>query len=475
MARQLWLAHRSRCFDGLFAFEKERASHCESEVGDLEARLSRDQNLFKEGSESLENFLAFIHSNTKLESALIGAHQETRAVLLESNIGYSIVFGKRFGKRSPLGEMLLATHQLDWRLGERAIAFSRLSENVHGALRETLDEYRQKGRAAIGAAEKCKKELEKAEEGVIRARNDLVEARMSRSDMWQRENTYRIVVRDRSQTQQRLGNRIAECESAIKSLEVFRSDRLREARRIFGQMAQLYRDDMCRVGERLVKCGRSDFFKYPDDVERLEVASETREEFEERQAKIDATARNRGALVFPQFSDTMTPFRQRQEDGNDKNKDEEDLVVAFQFKTPQPPRSSLVAKKGVLEYEKMLGDVFVFCVLTFDGFLHGFPGRTEGAVEHESCLFSLDLSASQVTEEEEGPVIMIHTHSSTFSLSKKVTHKLKCKDAAEKYNWLKALGDPLSLFDDDDDSNNILDEAQKKLQVDDSKSHPSFV
>ena len=71
------------------------------------------------------------------------------------------------------------------------------------------------------------------------------------------------------------------------------------------------------------------------------------------------------------------------------------------------PRARLVARKGVLEYEKSvagaaLGWAKAYVVVTYDGFVHAFPGRTEGAAEHEQPLFEVALAHASVIDDEEG-------------------------------------------------------------------------
>jgi len=117
------------------------------------------------------------------------------------------------------------------------------------------------------------------------------------------------------------------------------------------------------------------------------------------------------------------------------------------------PRTALVAKKGALEHEgrlgpKSLGWSTVYVVVTYDGFVHAFPGRTEGAVELEAAAFSVDLAAATVVDEEESPVITLSTkrHALVAYVAGHKEYKLRCKDAAEKFAWLKALDDPLALY-----------------------------
>lgn len=446
-----WLALRMSCFNALAEFEASRATSTSGEMDDLESRYRRDKSTLDKGRRELEAMIDFVLTNTRLDSALISAHNETRALLLESSIGTSIVFGTRFRhSRSPLADMLIATHQLDWRLGERAIAYSRLSEDVVvSQLKETLDEYSKRGKEALGAVEKCRYALAKANATLTASNTALAGCRSQsvRNDLWQHENTYRVAVRDRSQRQQSLGSKVAECEAIFERLESWRQERLRVAREAFGTLSQTYRDDMCRVGERLVKCGRSDFCKYDTpDLPRLPLIDETREQFTERQAKIDSGAKSKGALVFPPFVDSVapTPF------SGDDDASSAAAQITFPSTEAEPPRASLVAKKGVLEFEQLLlGWVHVFCVLTFDGFFHGFPGRTEGAVEHEKALFTADLATSSVSDDEEGPDIYIYSHSSNFLAKfKKDIIKLRSRDAADKFAWLQALADPLVLFDE---------------------------
>ena len=89
-----------------------------------------------------------------------------------------------------------------------------------------------------------------------------------------------------------------------------------------------------------------------------------------------------------------------------------------------------------------------YVVVTFDGFAHAFPGRTEGAAEHEAPLFEIALAHASVIDDEEGPDIRITTRRSAMAafLGTK-TWKLRCRDAAEKYAWLRALEDPLALYE----------------------------
>ena len=133
-------------------------------MGDARARLDRDVRLFDDGRRALKMLIAFVQRNTQLEGSLIGVHNETRALLMESSFGYAVVFGKRGPSLGPLGELLLATHQLDWRLGERAIAYSRLSESLVEAplgVRAALDAYVEHGSKATGAALKSRDDLAK--------------------------------------------------------------------------------------------------------------------------------------------------------------------------------------------------------------------------------------------------------------------------------------------------------------------------
>ena len=96
-----------------------------------QARLDRDQATFANGRRELRAVVDFVLRNTKLAPGLEQVHADTRALLLENAFGYAVVFGRRGGVAAglgPLGDLLLATHQLDWRLGERAISYARRAE-----------------------------------------------------------------------------------------------------------------------------------------------------------------------------------------------------------------------------------------------------------------------------------------------------------------------------------------------------------
>ena len=124
-------AYRAACFDLIEGYDGARKDQASVEVGDAAARLERDGDTFLQGCRELQALLQFVARNTYIDGSLIGVHNETRALLLEGSVGYAVVFGKRTGRDlGPLGDLLLATHQLDWRLGERALAFSRLGDDL---------------------------------------------------------------------------------------------------------------------------------------------------------------------------------------------------------------------------------------------------------------------------------------------------------------------------------------------------------
>ena len=149
-------AYRAACFDLIEGYDGARKDQASVEVGDAAARLERDGDTFLQGCRELQALLQFVARNTYIDGSLIGVHNETRALLLEGSVGYAVVFGKRTGRDlGPLGDLLLATHQLDWRLGERAISYSRLAEQLvegpRGA-RAAHDSYVKCGDFALGAS-----------------------------------------------------------------------------------------------------------------------------------------------------------------------------------------------------------------------------------------------------------------------------------------------------------------------------------
>ena len=536
-------SYRAECFDLIEGYEEKRRAQAEVEVGDASARLERDGETFLAGCRELQALLQFFSRNTYVDGSLVQVHNETRALLLEGSVGYAVVFGKRTGRDlGPLGDLLLATHQLDWRLGERALAFSRLGDDLveaRSGAREVKETYVKCGEKALGAARASREELKR--------RNAVVEAKQkayvkckparggglswtaaassklggggggggggARGDLWLAENELRVACQRAAQQQSHFSSVVAECEASVAALETWRDDQSHRLVDRFVRVMAVFRDDLARVGERLVKCGReAEFLRYTDfqahvvkprvdaSKDLLETANETRDAQRERQAGIDATAKSKGALVFPPFPDdadfedardlvhwpTPDKILPPPEDrpapsggagaaaGGDPRDDDAETAgdaaprvsaTAAAAETrrdlastgvlpaiPTMPRTSLVAKKGVLEYEKSvvgakLGWSNVYVVVTYDGFVHAFPGRTEGAVEMEDASFAVDLASAVVNDEEEGPGITISTRRSSMvaMLGNKEYH-LRTKNAADKYDWLRAFSDPLALW-----------------------------
>ena len=515
-------AYRAACFDLIEGYDGARKDQASVEVGDAAARLERDGDTFLQGCRELQALLQFVARNTYIDGSLIGVHNETRALLLEGSVGYAVVFGKRTGRDlGPLGDLLLATHQLDWRLGERAIAFSKLGDDLveaRSGVREVRETYVRCGEKALGAARGSREELKR--------RNAVVDAKQkayvrckparggglsgssgagARGDLWRAETELRIACQRAAQQQSHFSSVVAECEASVAALESWRdvqTDRLVDR---FARVTQIFRDDLARVGERLVKCGReAEFVRYTDFQQHvvaprldaakalLDTADETREAQRARQAGVDATAKSKGALVFPPYPDDAqwesdrdlvhwpTPDRilppapppaadapRSDDDGAPPPPSATAAAAATRSDLassgalpaiPTMPRTSLVAKKGVLEYEKSvvgakLGWSAVYVVVTYDGFVHAFPGRTEGAVEHEDPTFALDLASAVVSDEEEGPGISLSTRrSSMVAMLGNKEYKLRCKNAADKYAWLAAFNDPLALWAPPDDA-----------------------
>lgn len=490
-----YAAHRAECFDVIEAFEKARRVQAEVEVGDASARFERDSCTFTNGCRELRALIAFVQRNTRLHGGLVQVHNETRSLLLEGSYGYAVVFGKRAGHDlGPLGDLLLATHQLDWRLGERAIAYSQLADDLveakHGA-EAAFRSYADCGERAVHAARDSRDALRK-KHAAVEARQKAYAARKpargrgttARGDLWLAENELRVACREAAQQQAHFVSQVAECETAVAALETWRDAQMDRFLDRFARINAVFRDDLARVGERLVKCGReAEFFKYTDhqshcvkpklDAARqmLDTAAETRAAQRERQAKIDATAKSKGALVFPPFPtdadfedatalahwptpDAISP----PSDGPQKSATAASAAARADPDSgfpaiPTMPRTALVAKKGALEHEgrlgpKSLGWSTVYVIVTYDGFVHAFPGRTEGAVELEAASFSVDLAAASVVDEEESPVITLSTkrHALVAYVAGHKEYKLRCKDAAEKFAWLRAFDDPLALY-----------------------------
>ena len=273
---------------------------------------------------------------------------------------------------------------------------------------------------------------------------------------------------------------MTECTSIVQRLEVWRNDAVSKLVEALATATTCYRDDLCRVGERLIAVARgSKCLNDSDDDEvgrrlqearsKLPTFEESRDDFRERQAKLDSTARSKGALVFPAMDvEKFAENARSVAKVNDLPKmpteqHSRDAVDVACGAIPTMPPSKLVAKKGVLEYERnvmgaaTLGWSYVFVIVTFDGFLSAYPGRTEGAVEHEAPAFRCDLTLAQVLDEDdEGPVITIATKPKSNLAAFVVGDRhfrLRCRNAAEKFAWFKCLNDPLATYDDDEISN----------------------
>ena len=65
----------------------------------------------------------------------------------------------------------------------------------------------------------------------------------------------------------------------------------------------------------------------------------------------------------------------------------------------------------------------------------------------------MDLAHASVKDEEEGPSFALVTRrSSVAAFLGNKEHRLRCRDAADKFAWLQALADPLQLYADDGDA-----------------------
>jgi len=550
-AASAYASHRVRCFEEVEAYAEARERQASLEIGDSDARFERAEAIFDDGCAELASLEASIGKTTKIDGSLVAAHNETRNVLMESSMGYAVVFGTRFRSRlTPLSELLLATHQLDWRLGERCLALSRICIELQEACRDASENYKEVGGSAIKVSKTARLELRRAETCVKEKRGKFLACRPTagnqREDLWFAENELRVASRRCSQLQSGFGVKVSECANVLRTLEQWRERAVSKLVEALATATTSYRDDLCRVGERLVAVARASacLNESGDDSvgrrlaaarQKLPTFDESRDDFRERQAKLDATAKSKGALVFPSMdvdnfveraraiskvNDLPTEFpfpeakKAPQDDDDDKEAppssgtdDEESTSTAEDGAstttttttttttpttptTPPPPtlspgrrslvdaacgaipfmpQSKLVAKKGSLEYERQiigaatLGWSAVFVILTFDGFLSAYPGRTEGAVEHESPAFRCDLSVAAVLQDDdEGPVITIATKPKSNLAAFVVGDrhfKLRCRDAAEKFAWTKALNDPLSTFlHQDDDGQNTDDD-----------------
>ena len=92
----------------------------------------------------------------------------------------------------------------------------------------------------------------------------------------------------------------------------------------------------------------------------------------------------------------------------------------------------------------------VFCVLSFDNWLHGFAGRTEGAVAVEDAAFSLDLAlASAVVDDAESATVTVTLRpgsvSSMLGLKAGRVVQLRARDGADAVEWARAIRRPLTL------------------------------
>ena len=485
-----YLVHRSECYEEVEAYAVAREKQATFEVQDADVRAAVAERLFDDGCKELRSLDAYIGRTTKIDSSLVAVHNETRAVLLESSFGYAVVFGRKHDAQSALSELLLATHQLDWRLGERCLALSRLCGDLQEACREFYANYEDVGGTAVKLTAKAKSALTKAEKQVNEKRGKFRACRPSntRDDLWFAENELRVASRRCSQLQASYNARVSETTSLMKRLEDWRDSGLEKIVEALTVAMTSYRDDLCRVGERLVCVARGSACLNDCDEDtrvgkrikkardKLPTFDESRDDFLQRQSALDSTAKSKGALVFPSMDVDEQLSRARHlakvdapprdtsfiEDDDSPSRQSLDEACG---PIPSCPPSRLVAKKGALEYERnvmgasyaTLGFTPVFLVLTFDGFLSAYPGRTEGAVEHETPAFRCDLSLAQILDDDdETPTITISTKpkSNFAALVVGDRHiKLKCRDAAEKFSWTQALNDPLATFSNSIENN----------------------
>ena len=138
----------------------------------------------------------------------------------------------------------------------------RLVEGPRGA-RSALDAYVACGDAALGASRKSRDELKKRNAAVEAARKAYVERKPNRGqhrggggDLWQAENALRVACRRAAQQQSHFSSQVAESEACVLALERWRARSMEAHVERFAKICQVFRDDLARVGERLVKCGR---------------------------------------------------------------------------------------------------------------------------------------------------------------------------------------------------------------------------
>ena len=195
-------SHRLKCYDEVERYSETREKQAMLEVGDSDARFRAVEKLFTDGCGEFRSLEKYLDKTTKVDGSLVAAHNETRNVLMESSFGYAVVFGSRFKQQlSPLSELLLATHQLDWRLGERCLALSRISEDLRDACREAYSNYTDVGGTSIKATTSLRSKLAKAETDVHDKRAKFKLCRPAstsgkkRDDLWFAENELRVASR----------------------------------------------------------------------------------------------------------------------------------------------------------------------------------------------------------------------------------------------------------------------------------------
>mmetsp|Transcript_7188 Transcript_7188/g.10708 ORF Transcript_7188/g.10708 Transcript_7188/m.10708 type:complete len:537 (-) Transcript_7188:308-1918(-) len=481
-------------------FAEAREEQAELEIGDADARLASAQNKYEIGVRELKAFVSYVHRTTRLDSALLGVHNETRALLMESGFGASVVFGTRRSGWSPLGELLLATHQLDWRLGERCVGLHRLCSDLVTAAEETADKHAKIGGGALKSAKNVREKLRKATNDVKNKHAAFRASRPSpsakRVDLWFAENDLRIACRACSQQQSLYLLQARDTINTLDTLHIWREAALSHLVQLFVKSISIYRDDLRRVGERLISVADSSACLNRSENDaigtrinearaQLPEYSETRDDFLARQAALDATAKSKGALLFPQMPSEETTNASRHilvypppsNEGHHQGSEESPAAIrsladAACGTIPTMPSTNLVARKGVLEFERnvalgaaSLGWTHVFLILSFDGFLSAFPGRTEGSSQTDSPIFRIDLANSTVLDDdEEGPLITIVTRAKSSITAYVVGDRhihLRAKDAADKFGWLRSLADPLIDFSLEQNESPSLEQASE--------------
>jgi len=84
-------------------------------------------------------------------------------------------------------------------------------------------------------------------------------------DLWLLENELRVACRLSAQAQARFHGLVADADAELPSLVAWKDAGLDHFAGQFARANQTFRDDLCRVGSRLLRCGRAPEFCRFDD------------------------------------------------------------------------------------------------------------------------------------------------------------------------------------------------------------------